>query len=411
MNKKITEIQAQFDNKLDTNLQNNSKSLSEFQSNIDNLAFQIKYLQTENESFKKDITIIKNKPEPIIPQYIPEKIEAESIKSSRKYTNEKSIYDIEIEQKMQRIEAELVKNIEEIRSKSELKYYDLENKIDEIRFAEIEIKANMEKLSVPEKKPDTGNFFGNKPLAVSEDVANELYKRYQLLSKELEEYKQIVVKACVEQEEGLIENYASFEERLKKVEREYNNFERISDHKVDNELLKECLQSIKKTIFEKLKFRIPLPGIDGPDIVNEQEKNTNFAKDFMKNLNSPRNSVNLQALSSAQAVKIEEHEKRLEELRREMMFFCRKEYFEKLEHEIKFIQTILYSKPDTKDIENLQETMTNEIKQFDTKIKEFISLMSAQQNTGTKNNESDSKIITLLDHLEEIDKKVFFCYL
>eukprot|EP01022_Parablepharisma_sp_SALTPOND_P021438 TRINITY_DN423_c0_g1_i1.p2 TRINITY_DN423_c0_g1~~TRINITY_DN423_c0_g1_i1.p2 ORF type:complete len:618 (+),score=84.01 TRINITY_DN423_c0_g1_i1:65-1918(+) len=314
-----------------------------------------------------------------------EKAEAkEGVVKSQK--QDKTAGEIELEEKMGKLETSLVKEIDllryfickfNVRSTMDTKLYELEGKVDSIK-----IKAEEKSAIKGNNDQPTTNLAKNLEI---ESIAEKVVMR--------EERNEA-------QEKLYAQRFAEIEETCKKLEVETVELNKKYSGFVT------ALKGIQKTFSDKLKIKVVLEGVD--DDSQDRAKVPSFSKEPPKNVRegtkaiAPTTTVIQKADPSLDLSGIE---KQINILAREVIKCAPKDSMESLDQALKMLQAVVATKCNRKDFETFEQTVASFISSVETKLAESQETQIYQGNCIKENIEAIAKLRQDFDGHSETIKK------
>ncbi len=238
--------------------------------------------------------------------------------------------------------------------------------------------------------------------SLKDDTAIELYKRYVVLSKELDRFKQLVVSGFKGdgKEDELQTIYESYERRIRELEQLKERVDSeagVTPKKQDS--IMSAIRAIQKVIADKLKVKIGLEG--STDLLGREEPSHGMVMSSSKSVTRTEEHVQKRSLLAQQTMsgrgltkedQVAELEDQIMMLGKEVAKCAPKEPFEKLEQTVKYLQNALASKADRVKLETLEahteermgklEAETRTTATFVGAVKTAMLELQASQRTG-----------------------------
>ena len=359
-------------------------TILEMENRLANLALEFATMNTEAKSVQQ--------------------VEMESPRDKKSAKVGKNVSESEVERQIKRVQEDIEKSLADLRLKTEGKIYEIENKTEELQQKVDDLCGALEDPSAP-RPTKSGATFSGKP--IKEDVATDLYQRYNLLNQELIECKQLVAGGYASKSGGL-ENAESLEKRIESLEKEHDLIVQMSrDHKDNYDLLTGGLLTVQKSIWEKLKVKIIIPGITDD---KDTDKVPNFAKEPKTGLGAavaPSPRLSSMQLPASQAADLLVYERKFAEIYKELGKYATKGDVERVEQNVKVVVNALGTKCEKKDVERATNNLSIALRSAEDRVKE-LSLSSTLLEKKVENEQIRGDSLGKL--LEEDGAKVYRKY-
>ncbi len=391
--KKLASLQSSFESKL-------TSAASDLDKRITTIALQVNVLTADDRVAKSEAALASASgagEAHVFPAAAERKPKA----------TEKTSMELELEGKMEKLLESVTKSLNEVRSNTEGRLYEMDCRIDEAKQREDALKATIDKMPMHEGNSKDSPMLLIKPGSLREEVANELYQRYSILSKELEDYKQMVLHACASTEEGVTKSYTSFRERLELLEHSQEFIDLLAKQQKTNfDLLSGGLHTIQKSLQDKLKVKVVLPGLDSD---KDNDKAPSFAKDPVGSKSANQQPSRVLAFappmisSGVSGNDLLAVERKLLEFSMELRKLATRESIEKVDQAVRQLQVVVTSKADRRELEQAVASVENNVKALDARIR---PLEEAKEVAEKRLADHTAQIEGAAKQAEEDEKKV-----
>eukprot|EP01022_Parablepharisma_sp_SALTPOND_P012017 TRINITY_DN1534_c0_g1_i1.p1 TRINITY_DN1534_c0_g1~~TRINITY_DN1534_c0_g1_i1.p1 ORF type:complete len:420 (+),score=69.92 TRINITY_DN1534_c0_g1_i1:576-1835(+) len=309
----------------------------------------------------------------------------------------------QLEDRVVKVESQLSIEVETLKAEMKKKIREVETRMEEIKVEETAVsKEEMERITkLLTSKPENENV-GIEGLGeeLKDDKAVELYKRYVTMNKELERFKQLVIKGYKDskKEEGLEGKYKTYEKRISDLEKAKLALEsEVGELMKQQEELVVGLGKIQKSVVDATKVKVSKdttsadmtkkPPVDTPpQIVTATSSNQFFKSDDQTTTKRSKPSQkNLLSVGQGPDPKEREEgsknlEERISKLWKEVNRCASKDVIEKLENSIKLLHNMMPNKVDKAKLDSVHCEIKGQLHS----IREDIQRMKAEAEESQK---------------------------